>query len=174
MNKLSQKDLTLLRKHLGDQQADEFLADLQAADELFQGSSAPKPSAELLAAIRNRAAGQRLHGQHFLISGARFLARFSRTAAVAAAVLIVVFLASRFPGHSNSGTYASIIPVSLWESDDISVDDTQLMYYNAEVENLQDQLNSLRSGRNCMNKQNENIVELELQVAQMDNLSWTQ
>jgi hypothetical protein len=97
-----------------------------------------------------------------------------KVAAVAAIVFVLAAISIKFFEKSEESEkimYASIIPTAIWESDDIAADDADLAILTAEVEQVADEILSLRMGENGGNGQTV-ITELEIELMEIESDFW--
>ena len=97
--------------------------------------------------------------------------------AIAAAIIVVVsisldlFQNDRSPNKPDVLVTASIIPRAIWESNDIASDDTKLVIFTTEAEQISDEFSNLRSGRSESNI-NDAITELEMELIEIKGDFW--
>jgi len=131
----------LLQQFLDAPAADAAGRDIQAGDELLRAHPAPAPEGRILFAIKAQmaATARRRH---------RIVRLFRGAMATAAAVIVLVLVGLPDPGAGNRSSlaYASLIPTSIWESDDIAADDLDIVYFTAEVRHLEAQVHALDAG----------------------------
>jgi hypothetical protein len=63
------------------------------------------------------------------------------------------------------------MPTAVWESDDITTDDTELAIYTIEIEQIEDELRSLQSGEVISNGDS-SLSELEMELVAINNDFW--
>jgi hypothetical protein len=66
---------------------------------------------------------------------------------------------------------ASIIPVSIWESDDIAADDMDLAGYTVEIEQIENELMALQSGREELDSESA-VTEMEMELMETEGEFW--
>lgn len=160
----------LFEKFLGSEEAQRAVEDIQEAEEILHEYPGPEPSAALIADIKAEI-GERLLGRK-RVSWRRIA---YETAAVAAIFIILAVVSvklferpSREPGRVM---YASIIPASIWESDDIATDDTSLAMLTAEVDQIEEEALALRLGGGGVNGERA-VAELEMELMDIDSDFW--
>jgi hypothetical protein len=167
MDKYARENLTeLFERWLDPSQARTAASEVQAVERMFTDYPAPLPRTQTLEQIRGAICAR--------LSRRRRVALFAKgLATVAAAIVLTVVGLSRHTldhprGQVNS---ASLIPASLWESDDLSSDDAQLAYFTSEINTLEDQVQALRSG-DFEGGGAGALDEVELELFQIDTEFW--
>jgi len=165
----------LLERFVGPQQAQKAAENISKAEQILRDNPAPKPSSELIAEIKSEI------GSELLRSRTTRTYRFRKTvfeiAAVAAAVIIISAISMTFfpkPDKTDKPgkiSYASLIPASVWEGDDIATDDVDLAILNAEVEQIESEVLALQSGEDESNGQTA-VTELEMELIEIESDFW--
>ncbi len=170
MNGRSEENLKeLFEKFVASEQAEKAVEDIRKGEQILRDNPAPKPSDELIAGIKSEIAISLLHKKENAIRYTLY-----KVAAVAAIVFILTAISIRFFGKGEETEkimYASIIPTAIWESDDIAADDVELAVLTAEVEQVADEILSLRMGGNGGNGQSA-ITELEIELMEIESDFW--
>lgn len=156
----------LLRRFMDDSAARAAQEDVQAGERILQAHPAPAPSPAVLARIRVRMMEASLRRQRRI--------RMIRGAAAVAAVLVLtvlIGLQNRGPGTRANVSFASIIPAALWESDDLAVDDLDLVYFTSEIRQIESQMQALEAGEIEIRGSN-TLDELEMEMIALETEFW--
>lgn len=159
----------LFEKFVTSEQAEKAVEDIRNGEQILRDNPAPKPGDELIAGIKSEIAISLLHKKENTIRYTLY-----KVAAVAAIVFVLTAISIKFfeKGEEPGKTmYASIIPTAIWESDDIATDDADLAILTAEVEQVADEILSLRMGGNGGNGQSA-ITELEIEMMEIESDFW--
>jgi len=149
-------------------QAESCLKDFQAAQKILDEHPAPRPDEMLIANIKAEMA-MRLPARRAEI----FRHRVWETAGVAAAIALVAFLGARFGRQPDQqrGFHASLLPMSIWESNNIAADDADLAVFSAEVEQIRNEVAALESGEVTADADSA-VTELEMQLVEINSDFW--
>ena len=141
--------------------------DVRAGERMLEAWPAPKPNDDLIAYINVQMVARQRRK--------RRLARLSRALAAAAAVIVVAAIAllghGPGPKRNTHMTYASIIPTSVWESDDVNAEDAELMYFQSEIRRIEAQREALESGGDDLGPA-EDVEEIEMELMQIETEFW--
>lgn len=170
MNNKNEENLKeLFEKFLDAEQADKYVEDVQKAEQILREYPAPEPDDMLIANIKAEIA-MRLPARR-----ADVIKQFVyKVAAVAAAIVILAVASIRLlenGGEPRTVQYASIIPIEIWESDDIATDDLELATFTAEVEQIEEQVLALQFGQDGRDSEN-TIAELEIELIEIASEFW--
>jgi hypothetical protein len=152
----------LFEKFVGTEQADEAVEDILRGEQILRDNPAPEPGKELIDSIKSQVAWSLLRRREHI--------RRMRYEAVAAVAAAVILLATIWTGLFERGRgkpeemRAQIIPVAIWESDNITVDDPHLASLTAEVEQIENELLTLQEGETSGNGERA-VSELEMELA---------
>lgn len=162
----------LFERFLDAEQVENCLDDVQKAEQILRENPAPEPDDMLLANIKAEIA-MRLPAKSTGV-----FHKISYKAAIVAAV--VIFLAAismslfekeaSLPGPTRP-YYASIIPVAIWESDDIAADDMDLAGYTVEIEQIENELIALQSGEEDLDSESA-VMEMEMELMETETEFW--
>jgi hypothetical protein len=164
-NQENRKDL--IERFFDTEQAERCAEDFRRAEHIFCEYPAPEPNDIVIANIKAEIA-MRL--------GSRKAARLRRllcdVAGVAAAIVILATVSMQLfvgpDGQRGDGIYtASIIPTAVWESDDIATDDADLAVFAAEIEQIENEVLTLRAGESA-----NTLTELEMELAKINSDFW--
>jgi hypothetical protein len=169
MNDQDREDLKgLVEKFFGAGQAESCLEDFQEAEQILREHPAPRPDEMLISNIKAEIA-MRLPTRRAEI----FRHRVWEAAGVAAAVAIVALLSVRLLQRPDQqrGFYASLLPTALWESNNISADDTDLAVFTAEIEQIRSEVLALESGEDTADPDSA-VTELEMELVEISSDFW--
>lgn len=168
MNNQKQEKLKeLFVKFLDSKDVQRYVEDVQKAEEILRKNPAPEPDDMLIANIKTEIAMRLLARRTYVFKPIAY-----KTLRIAAVVIFITAIALRLfdNGATESGPvqYASIIPTAIWESDDITADDVDLMIFTTEIEQIEDELLALRLDEDGSNDDS-TITELEMELIEMNN-----
>ncbi|MGD2095075.1 MAG: hypothetical protein PVH77_08730 [Phycisphaerales bacterium] len=156
----------LFEKFMGPEEAQSFAEDVQKADEILREHPAPAPDDMLIANIKAEIAmrlpAKRVHP---------FMRFAQRTATIAAAILVIAAISLNVfdKEQPKRDVYsAGLIPASIWESDDITIDDPGIATLTAEIEQIEEEMQTLQYGENDTNGQG-SVTELEMELIEINN-----
>lgn len=174
MNGRNEENLKeLFEKFVGTEEAERAVEDIYKAEQIMRENPAPQPSDELIAEIKSEIARGLLQRPTVVFG---FRKTVYKVAAVAAVIMILSAISIKLFKHGKpyvpvKSEYASIIPTSLWESDDLSADDADLAIISAEIEQIENEMLTLQSGEGEGNGQRA-ITELEMELAEIEGDFW--
>jgi hypothetical protein len=170
MNDRNHEDLAgLFEKFFDAEQAKSCLEDIQKAEQVLREHPAPEPDDMLLANIKAQIA-MRLPARRARL----FRRRLSQVAGVAAAIVVLAALSvqlSRNDGDEPERFRAELLPTAIWESDDIAADDASLAVFSAEIEQIEDEVQTLQLGGDTGNGDS-TIAELEMELIAISSDFW--
>jgi len=139
--------------------------DVRAAERILDSYPAPTPDRETIASLKRHMTAH--------LRRRRRLARLYRSTAVAAAVVIVALagLFGRGPTPTAHVNYASILPATIWESEDVASEDLELAYFNAEIQQIEAQMRTLESGDEQSGVP-DRVEELEMEFIEIETEFW--
>lgn len=172
MNGKNQENLReLFGRFFEPEEAARAAEDVRRAEQILRENPAPQPDERLIANIKIKV-------EEALAARQRARARWSVAyrVAVAAAVIIIVAIVGtavfeRGTRPSRNVQIASIIPTALWESQDITADDADLVILTAEVEQIENEVLTLQRGETKANGERA-FVELETEFVEVDSDFW--
>jgi len=159
----------LFEKFFDAEQAENCVEDIEKAEQIFREHPAPEPDDMLIANIKAEIA-MRLHPAR----AHRFRRIIYEVAGAAAAILIVAAVSQQLfqkDAHGPGEYYASLIPTAIWESNDIAVDDEDLAVFTAQIEQIEDEVQTLQSGEDTLNGEN-SIAEMEMELIEINSDFW--
>ncbi len=167
MTDQARENLTeLLRRFMDAAAAETAGKDIRMGEAILDAHPAPSPDGRVVASIKAQmaAATQRRH---------RHVRVFQGSLATAAAVVmaLLIGLSSRDPGNRPPVAYASIIPTAVWESDDITSDDPDLVYFTSEIRQIEAQMQALEAGEG-ETPGSGMVEELEMELMRIDTEFW--
>jgi len=168
MNNQNQENLKeLFEKYLDAKQAQRYVEDIQKAEEVLREHPAPEPDDMLIANIKAEIA-MRLPVRKTYV----FKHIVYKALRIAAVVIFITAIGLRlfYNGARESGPvqYASIMPTVIWESDDITADDADLVNFITEIEQIEDEFLALQLGEEDGNGDS-TIIELEMELIEINN-----
>ncbi len=161
----------LFGKFVGAEEAQKAVDDIRKGEQILRDNPAPQPSDELIAGIKSEIAMSLLQRQTNVLGSRKTIYKL---AAVAAVIAVLIGISIQFieKGEQTEKIYAaSLIPTSIWESDDIAADDADLAIFTAEVEQVEVEVLALQTGERNGNGQRA-VTELEMELAEMENDFW--
>jgi len=160
----------LFEKFFDAEQAESCVDDIQKAEQIFREHPAPEPDDMLIANIKAEIA-MRLQA----VRAHRFRRIIYEVIGAAAAILIVagvsLQLLEKEPTGPGEYVYASLIPTAIWESNNIAVDDEDLAVFTAQIEQIEDEMQTLQSGEDTLNGES-TIAELEMELIEINSDFW--
>ncbi len=161
----------LVERFYDPQEARTCLEDFEQAERLLAGNPAPAPSSRRLAAIKANVSTTLTRRRHN--RSIRRIA-FAFTSVAAAAVFVIAVRVGLFqttPLTPPDTVSATIIPSSLWESNDIVTADPSLAYFSTEIEQIENELAILQSGEEPPTGDIA-ITELEMELIEIEGEFW--
>jgi len=159
----------LFERFLSAEQTESGVEDIQKGEQILRQHPAPEPDDMLIANIKAEIA-MRLPAKRTNV----FTKIAYRAVYAAAAILVISAISLSLFNRNMEPTprqYGSIIPTSIWESDDIATDDADLAIYTIEIEQIEDELRSLQSGEYNRNGDS-SLSELEMELVAINNDFW--
>jgi len=159
----------LFEKFFDAEQAESCIEDIQKAEQIFREHPAPEPDDMLIANIKAEIA-MRLRAAR----AHRFRRVIYEVIGAAAAILLVAAVSLQLFEKDTPGPgeyYASLIPTAIWESNDIAVDDEDLAVFTAQIEQIENEVQTLQSGEDTLNGEN-TIAELEMELIEINSDFW--
>ncbi len=165
MNGRNEENLKeLFEKFVGNEEAEKAAEDIWRAEQILREHPAPQPDEELIAGIKSDIAGILLSRQRSIFRKVTY-----EVAAVAAAVIVLAAIwtgLGLFVERDRSKPEemrAQIIPVAIWEGDNITADDPLLASLTADVEQIENELLTLQEGESSGNGDRA-VTELETEL----------
>lgn len=175
MNGQNEENLKeLFEKFVTAEEAERAVENIHKGEQILRENPAPQPSDELIAEIKSEIAKGLLQ-RPTAVFGFRKMAY--KVAAVAAAVIILtgigikIFEKGAEPYEPEEFEYASIIPTSIWDSDNIATDDMDLAILNAEIEQIESEVLALKLVESEGNGQTA-LSELEMELEELESDFW--
>jgi hypothetical protein len=160
----------LFEKFFDAEQAERCVEDIKKADQIFRNHPAPEPDDTLIANIKAEIA-MRLSARR----AQHFRRIIYEVVGAAAAIIIVTSVGLQLfhkdvprPGKLDN---ASIIPTAIWDSDNITTDDEDLAVFTAQIDQIEDEVQTLQSGKEGGNGNN-TLTELEMELVEIDSDFW--
>ena len=159
----------LFERFINNEQAKKAVEDIEKAEQILREYPAPEPDDMLIANIKAEIA-MRLQQ-----SKAHVFKRVAYKVAVAAAAIIILAVTTvrlfEIGGGEPEVHYASIMPTIIWESEDISTDDSALAILTAEIEQIESEILALQLGENGGNGETA-VTELEMELVDINIDFW--
>ncbi len=160
----------LFERFLSAEEAKSGVEDIQKGEQILREHPAPEPDNMLIANIKAEIA-MRLPAK-----STNVYTKIAYRAAYAAAAIMIITAVSLSlfdpppiePGHVQ---YASIMPTAIWESDDITTDDTDLAIFTIEIEQIESELMALQAGED-MSNDDITLTELEMELVAINSNFW--
>ena len=171
MNGRTEENLKeLFEKFLNSEQAERAANDIQKAEQILSDNPAPQPDDILLADIKMNITRALVRSRVNI-----FRRRIYRTAAIAAAVIILAVISVKvFKKGSDEPQRvitASMIPAAIWEDEDFAEDDAEIAMLAAEIEQIESEILALRLGENGGNGDIA-VTELEMELIETNSDFW--
>jgi hypothetical protein len=170
MNSQNDENLKeLFERFLSPEQAESGVEDIQKGEQILREHPAPEPDSMLIANIKAEIA-MRLPAKRTNV----FTKIAYRAVYAAAAILIISAISLSLLDKNSEPTprqYGSIMPTSIWESDDITTDDEDLAIYTIEIEQIEDELLALQSSED-IGDNDSSLSELEMELVAINNDFW--
>jgi hypothetical protein len=155
----------LFERFVGPEQAGEGAEDILKGEQILRENPAPGPSRELIDGIKSDIARNLQRRRENVFRRTRY-----EVAAVAAAIIVAatvgVQVFERGWGERKAA-YGSIVPVAIWDSKDISVDDAGLAILTTQVEEMENEISTLQKEKN--GNGDKAIEELEVEFIEIDS-----
>jgi hypothetical protein len=162
----------LLARFFDAEQIEDWTEDYRQTERMLRDNPAPRPDdtltagikAETTALLRSRRAR---HVKRLLLEAV----------GVAAAIVIVASVSVKLFNRKSdiqprSSVYtSSLLPTAIWESDNIATDDTDLVVYTAEIEQIEHEVTTLESGE-VPGENESTLTELETEYAEINSDFW--
>ncbi len=160
----------LFAKFFDAEQVESCLEDFQEAERILRDNPAPEPDDMLIANIKAEIA------MRLPVRKAQLVRRriYRRAVAVAAVVIVAGISATLFDGSDHGPgrlAAASLIPTSVWESDDVTADDMDLAFFTTEIEQIENEVIALESDDDT-SESNSTIAELEMELILISSDFW--
>jgi hypothetical protein len=157
----------LFGRFLDPEQAEKAVEDIASADQILREHQAPEPSAELIADIKATITTTIAHRRINIYKTAAY-----KVAAVAAVIVILVFVGTRFLMHQQDKFVSpTMLSQQIWESDDIAEDDPDLAYFVSEIDQIKDEIWSIKWGENGVNG-DDSLADLEMELLEINSDFW--
>lgn len=129
MNKRNENLDKLLNGFYDKDQAEDFKANLNFTEKILDVTPCPEPSQELLNDIKNN-----------LKKNNEYKFTLYSTIKVAAAILIIAAITLLFTANQNNTEYESVLTASIWQSNNLALDDSDLFEIENSLNDISDQL----------------------------------
>jgi hypothetical protein len=171
MNGQNEENLKeLFERLISTEEAESGIEDFVKAERILQQYPAPEPDEELITAIKSDIVEAIRHRREHSFRRLAY-----RMAPVAAVLMILAAVSVRLFEKDGGGpaiiTYASIIPASVWDSENIAADDADLAVLTAEIDELEGEVLTLELGENGGNGRSA-VTELEMELVEINSDFW--
>jgi hypothetical protein len=171
MNDRDRENLAeLIERLYHDEQAEGVLQDIRQGEQILHENPAPEPDRQFIADIKAQIA--------LLIPTRQAqIARWRKykRAAVAAAIIIISVISATFfngsPPEYERAYSATIFPTNLWDSKNIEADDENLAVFNAQIDQIENEIMILESGDDTGDSA-KSIEEMEIELIVVSNDFW--
>lgn len=160
----------LLEKFMDAEQARQAARDIRQADQLFTQSPAPAPDDELIANIKTQV-NEKLRQKPNAFKQITYKALAAAAAVIIITAVIINSFEKQSPQPLQNIVYASMLPQSIWDSNDVTVDDQSLATLAAEIEQIESEMLALQLNENG-DSIAEEIEELEMELIEINTNFW--
>ena len=151
-------------------EAEQAARDIDRAEAILSQYPAPEPDAAVLAKTKAAAAGALIRRK----TGESKRAMY-KVLAVAVVLFVAAVVAVKLfqpaPAQPPSQTVAAVIPAALWQGNDIAAEDADIAVLTAEINQVADEIASLRLGDNTANGQ-AGLYDLEMELIDISSDFW--
>lgn len=156
----------LLSKFYSADRAEEMKKDFAEAEGLFEKFSAPKPSEQTIAEIKNRIAVG-LSSQKNIISWPAVLVKTAAVAAILIAAAVLMTISSKPTDNQIAKTQPDIQKIQL-------IDETDISEFETEIQQLRSELLAINygEGNGTNGSLSDSVEEAELEIIEIDNIFW--
>lgn len=156
----------LLRQFMDPAAARAAEADIRAGQRLLEAWPAPTPDRRVLADINARMVAHAVRRR-------RIHRIFHGSMATAAAIVMMTLIGLLNHGSTDSPglNYATLIPASVWESQNIMTDDLELVYYASQIRQIEAQVQAVETGEPEVRSKSV-LDELEMELMQIETEFW--
>ena len=160
----------LFEKFFDAEQAEGCVENIRKAEQIFREHPAPEPDNMLIANIKAEIA------MRLPVARAHRIRRIIYEVVGAAAAILFVAavglqLFRKDAPPNGEVVYASLLPTSIWESNDIAADDEELAVFTAQIEQIEDEVQVLQSGEDTGNGDT-TLTELEMELKEINSNFW--
>jgi hypothetical protein len=170
MNDRNEENLKdLFERFVGTEEAQNCVEDFAKVKRILDEYPAPEPNEELVAAIKSEIAERiRLRKENTFRRLAYRLAPVAAVLIILASVSIKLYVKDTRP---EIIVYGRMIPVAVWESENIAADDPDLAVFTAELDGLEVELTTLELGETGGNGRSA-VTELEMDFVAISSDIW--
>ena len=160
----------LFEKFLNSEQTEQAVKDVRNGEQILREHPAPEPDNALVADIKAKISVSLRHRKTITFKHIAY-----RMATVAAVIIVLMAVSVKLFEKSSSEPKklitASIIPSTIWESDDIAADDADLAILTAEIEEIESEVLAVQLSENG-NNGSVYLDELETELMEIDSDFW--
>ncbi len=167
MNNRNEENIEeLFGKFSGPEETAQAEENIRKAKQILSENPAPEPDKELIVDIKAQVTAVLLHRTAFRQT-------VYKAAAVAAVFFVLAGASIKLfeKQESKRSDYASIIPATLWDSENIAADDADLAVLKAEIEQIENEALALQLAGGSGNGGSD-LTELETELIETDNDFW--
>ena len=168
MDTRNKENLERLVEEFGDGDgAPEYAQDDGWAKQVFREHPVPELDEEVRARIKGEVTG--VLASKGAVDIRRILFRVAAMLMILSVLSIGLFMGSR--DDSRPGPIPTVMPVVIWDSEDIAADDADLATLAAEIEQIEGELLAIESGES-MGTSFDELEELEAELLDIDSDFW--
>jgi hypothetical protein len=174
MNNRNQENLReLFEKFFNAEQAESCVEDIRKGEQILREHPAPKPDDVLIADIKAQIALrlQARKAHHFRRVVYEVMGAAAAIIFIATVSLQLFHLQQKDVRRPVEVAHASLIPAAIWESDDITTDDQDLATFTTQIDQIEDEVQTLQSGQEVGNSDN-SVEELEMELVEINSDFW--
>jgi len=151
-------------------EAEQAARDIDGTEAMLRQYPAPEPGAAVLAKTKAAAAGALMRRR--TVESRRAMYKVVAVAAVLfVAAVVAVKVLQPAAVQPTGQTTAGVIPSAIWQGDDIAAEDADIVVLTAEVNQIADELASLRLGDDAVNGQ-EGVYDVEMKLIDISSDFW--
>ena len=141
--------------------------DIQAGERILEAHPAPAPDSETITFIKAQMAmaGLRHHQWRVRVFGG------SLATAAAIITIALIGLLGRGPMQGPAVSFATLLPASIWESDNLAADDLELVHFTSEIRQIEAQMQALDADESDTDV-NGTLEDLENQLLAIETELW--
>lgn len=168
MNNRNDENLKeLFEKFMSAPDAQECAEDVRKVEQILCDNPAPEPDDMLIANIKAEIAMRLPARKKYTFRQIAY-----RVVNVAAAIIVMTVIGMYWlnNGHNERDSNvmtASIIPAAIWDSDDITLDDENLVIFSAKIDQIEDEMRTLQYGQDSNNGEG-SVTELEMELREIN------
>ncbi|MGA2172428.1 MAG: hypothetical protein ABSG82_05375 [Sedimentisphaerales bacterium] len=171
MNNSADENLReLLSGFMDAEAAGRAAEEIESGDELLRAHPAPQPSEAFLAEIKKKMSAATGRRQTITLRR-RILAVAAAAAVIVAVSAVTLKFFEKQPVTQTTAQYAAAIPAKIWESNDITADDADIVVLAAEVGTIENELSGVQLNDNSGNGSGA-VGDLEMELIETNGDFW--